>query len=343
MPAPSALATRLAEDLVHIGNSLGFETRKEAPIQEGSNFKIDVFWRLKMPEGCLFDTVSVASIEIQYSDAPHSVTHNIFKVEKTLHPAIHVVISYNELTQDYIDNVLKTNFPREGLVIINGPKDFVKLNMWITRFLAIEKDEERLKETRESIRKFASDNFDKYETEEDIEEQILQTFKPELEEVFLPPEINSLLETFVEINSKDKKYQRNIIDEIFWSFIELVQTQMKKYNIPRIYISHYFLFSGLKIEQPFADMSVKLGGDIEIEQDAVIFRDSNDYPLAVEVKNGIAYVNAPAGVVCREGLRATDIIYFIRKASEEIEKEIKKYGISEDDKKVLEAILNSLN
>jgi len=342
MPAPSALATRLAEDLVQVGKILGFEAEKEQPVQEGSNFRVDVFWKMKMPEGCLFEEVNIASIEIQYSNAPHSVTHNIFKVEKTLHPAIHVVISYNELTEEYIETVLKTNFPREGLVIINGSEEVGKLNLGITRFLAIEKDEEKLKETGESIRKFAINNFQDFGKEE-IEQRIRHTFKPELEEVFLPPEIKSLLETFVDIDSKDEEYNRDIVDDVFWSFIDFVQTKMKKYSIPRIHIYAHYLFSDFKIEEEFANSHIELRNNIEIEQDAIIIRDVNNYPLSVEVENGIAYVNSPAGVVCREGVSSIDMISFVKNASEDVKKEIRKYISSEDDKKTLEAILKSLS
>lgn len=48
MPSPSDLATRLAEDLLEVGKILGFETEKEQPIQDGSKFRIDVFWKMKM-------------------------------------------------------------------------------------------------------------------------------------------------------------------------------------------------------------------------------------------------------------------------------------------------------
>jgi hypothetical protein len=341
MPAPSDLATRLAEDLVEVGKLLGFETEKEHPIQEKSNFRIDVFWKMKMPEGSPFPEINISSIEIQYSYSPTSISHGIFKAEKTLHPAIHVVISYFKLTEDYVENVLKPNYPSSGLVIVDGEEEVRKLNLWITRFLAIEKEEERLIEKGKMIRSFAISKLPDTSKSE-IEEKIRENFESEIKEVFLPPEITSLIETFVEVESRDKEYDRRIVDSVFESFIEFVQSKMKDYNVPRISISAHFLFSDFKIEQPFVDSHVELSGDIEIEQDDVIIRDENGYPLEVKVKNGIAYVDSEAGIVCREGLKATDIIFFIKEASEEIEKEMRKYRISKDDRKVLETILNSL-
>jgi len=112
MPAPSSLAKRLANDLVEVGRMFGFEAIIEQPIQKGSLYRVDVFWKLKMPKSSPFSDINIASIEIQYSDSPSSISHNIFKVEKILHPAVHFVISYFKLSDDYKNNVLKANYPK---------------------------------------------------------------------------------------------------------------------------------------------------------------------------------------------------------------------------------------
>jgi hypothetical protein len=55
----------------------------------------------------------------------------------------------------------------------------------------------------------------------------------------------------------------------------------------------------------------------------------------MKTKKGI---ESEAGIVCKDSLRTKEIIYFINKVSEEVEKEIRKYGISEEDRKLSEKI-----
>ena len=61
MPSTSEIANKLADDLVAIGKILGFESVKEAPVLEGSTYRVDVLWELSR-------AINVASIEIQYSN-----------------------------------------------------------------------------------------------------------------------------------------------------------------------------------------------------------------------------------------------------------------------------------
>lgn len=341
MPAPSDLAMRLADDLVEVGKILGFEAQKEQPISEGSKFRVDVFWKMRMPAGSPFSHVNIASIEIQYSDSPTSISHGIFKAEKTLHPAIHFVISYYKLTDDYKENVLKSNYPHSGLVIRDGEEEVRKLNLWITRFSTIKSEESKLTEKGTRIREFAISQLpDVNETQ--IKERILENFQSEIKEVFLPPEITSLLETFVEIESRGPEYDRTIIDDVFASFIEFVQSKLEDYNIPRISVSKYLLFTELNIESEFSNYDMKFH-DVEIEQSELIIRDANGYPYSVSVENGNAYIESEAGVVCKEGLNSEDLIHFITNASEQIEKQINRYRISEEDRKKLDAIRKVLN
>ena len=338
MPAPSDLATRLAEDLVEVGKIFGFETEKEQPIKEGSKFRVDVFWKMRMPEGSPLPDINIASIEIQYSYAPTSISHGILKAEKTLHPAIHFVISYYKLTDDYKENVLKTNYPRSGLVIIDGEEEFRKLNLWITRFLTIKNEEKKLAEKGKKIREFAISQPPDVD-ESEMKKRIRENFQSEIEEVFLPTEITSLMETFVEFESKDLD-DRKTIDDVYNRFIEFVQSRIKKYNIPRIYVDANFLFSEYNMEPQFSE--TRLGDQIEIEPREVIIRDSDGYSLTVLVNEGNAYILSQADTVCVEGLYAKDIITFLKQASEQIERQIRKYRISEDDKKVLDAIKKAL-
>lgn len=124
MPSTSEIANKLADDLVAVGKILGFESVKEAPVLEGSTYRVDVLWELSR-------AINVASIEIQYSNSPTSISHNIFKTEPTLHPAIHVVISYNELTADYKE-ILNLH---PGVILIEGKEEIDRFNGQISRIL----------------------------------------------------------------------------------------------------------------------------------------------------------------------------------------------------------------
>lgn len=340
MPAPSDLAARLADDLVEVGRMLGFQAQKEHPIKENSKFRVDVLWKIAMPEESPFPNVNLASIEIQYSDSVSSISHGIFKAEKTIHPSVHVVISYFELSADYIDNVLKANYPTSGLVIINGEKDVRRLNLWITRFLAIKDEGTRLEEKGRRIRDFAISRLP--ESEAEIGERVRENFQSDIKKIFLPPEIKSLLKTFVEIESRGVEYDRAIIDDVFRVFIDFVQERLQKYNIPRVHVSVDLLFTELNIEPEFKDSNVDFQDSIEITQSDILVRDTNDYPLEVIVHNGNAYIESVADTMCVEALNADDIVHFITRASEEIESQISRYRISNDDKKRLHTIKDAL-
>lgn len=342
MPAPSELATRLADDLIEVGKLFGFEAVKEQPIHEGSKFRVDVFWRMQMPEGSPFPTVNVASIEIQYSDSPASISHGILKAEKTLHPAVHFVISYYELSGDYKNNVLRATYPHSGLVIIDGEDKVRELNLWITRFLAIPADEKKLSAEGKKIHDFAVSQLPNVD-EQEIKERIRQNFQSKIEKVFLPPEIASLLRKFGEIESVESEYDRTLIDGVFATFIDFVQSKLKKYSIPRVYVSANLLFTEYNIEPEFSDRDIEFQSDIEIEQNSVVIRDKNGYALEIKVENGNAYIESPAGTVCEEALNTEDLIYFIQHASEKIRDQICKYRISKEDQEKLNTIKKALS
>jgi hypothetical protein len=340
MPAPSELAKRLAQDLVEVGKIFGFQASKEEPIQEESKFRVDVFWKLPMPEGSPFPEINIASIEIQYSYSPSSISHGILKAESTLHPAIHFVISYYNLTDDYKDNILKTTYPRSGLVIIEGEEEVRKLNLWITRYLTIEDEERKLVEKGSAIQKLVNAGVRANENDSAIKENIRETFQSDIAGVFLPPEFSSLLEMF-EIESRGREFDREVIDDVFYAFISFVQSMLQRHNIPRVEVDASNLFSEFKIEEEFH--KTKLEDYLDIDQFQVIIRDRSGYPLEVLVENGNARVDSPAGTICEEGLNSADIIHFIKKSSEEIKKEINKYRISEKDRKLLERIIEELS
>lgn len=342
MPAPSDLATRLADDLAEVGKLFGFEAVKEQPIREGSKFRVDVFWKMQMPAGSPFPTVNIASIEIQYSDSPASISHGILKAEQTLHPAIHFVISYYELSDDYKNNVLRATYPHSGLVIIDGEDKVRELNLWITRFFAIPTEEKKLATEGKKIHDFAVAQLPNAQ-ETEIKERIRQNFQSEIEKVFLPPEIASLVKKFAEIASAESEYDRTLIDDVFATFIDFVQSKLRKYDVPRIAVSASLLFTGYNIEPEFADQNIEFQGDIEIEQDRIVIRDTSNYALEIEVENGNAYIQSPAGTVCEEGLNAGDLIYFLQHASEEIEDSIGRYRISAEDQEKLNAIKKALS
>lgn len=340
MPAPSDLALRLAEDLVEVGKLFGFEAQREQPIKEGSKLRVDVFWKMRMPPESPFPDINVASIEIQSSYSPASISHGILKSEQTLHPAIHFVVSYYKLTSDYKENVLRTHYPLSGLVIIDGEEKVRELNLWITRLLTIKNEESKLIEKGRTIRDYAISQLPNV-NETQIKERIRERFQSEIEEVFLPPEFASLLEKFVEIESRNSEYDRTIIDDVFASFIKFLQSKLERYNIPRVSISSGLLFSEFNIEPDFS--SNTRFGDIEIEQDDLVIRDSGGYRYTVHVDDGNAYIESEAGTVCQEGLNVADLVHFIKHASEEIEKQLSRYSITEDDKKRLVAIKDALS
>lgn len=342
MPAPSELATRLADDLVQVGKLFGFEAVREQSVHEGSKFRVDVFWKMQMPAGSPFPTVNIASIEIQYSDSLTSISHGIFKAEHTLHPAIHFVISYYELTEDYKNNVLRPAYPQSGLRIIDGEDKVRELNLWITRFLAIPTEESKLAAEGKKIHDFAVAQLPNVQ-ETEIKNRIRQNFQSEIEKVFLPPEVASLLKKFAEIASAESEYDRSLIDNVFATFIEFVQSKLKKYDIPRISVSASPLLTEFNIEEEFANFNIEFRSDIEIEQDRVVIRDSDNNAFEVEVENGNACIRSQAELVCREGLNAEDLICFLQNASEEIEKRIGRYRISKEDQERLNAIRRALS
>ena len=138
MPGTSKVADKLADDLVEVGRILGFEPKKEAPVKEGSMSCVDILWRFLLPIKNPFPIPNIASIEIQYSDSPASISHNIFKAEPTLHPALHIVISYNALSSDYKE-ILRRSYPA-GLAIFEGVEGIKELNDWIAQVIASKGD-----------------------------------------------------------------------------------------------------------------------------------------------------------------------------------------------------------
>ena len=151
-----------------------------------------------------------------------------------------------------------------------------------------------------------------------------------------------MLQKFAEIEASESEYDRTLIDDVFEGFIEFVQSKLKEYCILRVDVPAGFLFSEYNIEPEFRN-DIKFQNEIEIEQSRVI-RDSDNNALEIEVANGNAHIESPEGeTVCKEGLTAKDIIYFVRNASEEIEKTISKYRISKEDQEKLYSIKIALS
>jgi len=188
VPAPSYLATRLADDLVKVGEILGFQAGKEEPIRENSEFRVDVIWRAIIPQGSRVSEINVASIEIQYSKSLSSISHSIFKAEKTLHPACHFVISFFKLSDDYIENVLKAHFPDRGLVVYNGEEEVRELNLWITNLMGNKHIRDKWAMNGKRMRDFVFSQPQSIDKSE-IEKKIREMFRPEIEEVFAGPRI----------------------------------------------------------------------------------------------------------------------------------------------------------
>ena len=339
MPAPSLLATRLANELVLIGKMYGFQAEKESPIEEKSLFRIDVLWKIIMPAESLLPDVNVASIEIQYSDSPTSVSHNIFKVEKTLHPAIHVAISFSKLSDDFKNNVLKPNYPRSGLVIIDGEEKIRNLNLWVASLITMKSEETKLFENGKRIKDFAFSQLPDTD-QSNVQENIRDAFRKEIEEVFIPPEITSLIESFVELDTDE--YDRSLLDTAYNNFIEFVQSKMKKYSIPRINIPRSLLFADLRMESGYEEW--EFYDYIEINQNSIYIISRGDVYCKVIVEDGNAYIISEySSIMCIEMLTSTGIIDFIKEASETVETEIRRYvEMSEEDKNLLNSIIERL-
>lgn len=339
MPATSDLAKRLANDLINVGRLLGFEASAEEPIRGGSDFRIDIFWKMKMPDSSPFPIINIASIEIQYSESNSSISHNIFKVGKTLHPAMHIVISYYKLSDDYKENILKPNYPISGLVVCDGEERVRSLNLWITKFLISNKEEGKLEIEGKKIKEFAISQLPNRNASE-IEGKIRETFRSEIEEILVPPEITSLANMLLEMKNED--YGREIIDKVFENFIKLIQSKMKDYNIKHISIPTRLLLPNPKIEPRSAQLGLKLGDSIEINDDKVIIRDKDDYPLELSINGGNIFVETSYEIVCEESLTSYNIKKFLIDASNIIKDQIYKYSISNEEKRVLKDIIESI-
>jgi len=334
----SKLAKRLADDLVQVGKSLGFKTTRENPVLKNSAHCVDLLWKLPMPKGGPFPVVNVAVIEIQYSNSPLSISHNILKSEPTLHPAFHFVISYNKLTNDYKENVLKTTFPKAGLVVVDGEDNVRKLNLWITRFLTIPRDEQTLIMTGREISKLVEQRIQ--DDENTVSQAIQSTFENDIKNVFLPPKLSDLLSSTIELGNVGT--DRKLIDEVYNAFIKYVQQKLEEAKVDYIEIPTYSLFQQYLIEDDFKNMPIELGYALEIRADNVFLRDRNNYPYEVRVNNGNACVDSQAGTVCTRPLEVKDIYDFISSASESIKRKLCAYEITDADKEKIVSIINTL-
>jgi hypothetical protein len=210
-----------------------------------SHFKVDVFWKLKIPNSP-FPPISIASIEIQFSKSPHSIQANIFKAIPTLKPAFHVIISYNNLGQDLLC-ILNRWLAITEFLIFNGEDEVERLNLWIETFLTSRTKEDKLLKNGKAILDFAEKELSSTD-EIKLTKKIRQVFSTQIKEIFLPPEVDALLKF---LNSP-KDLDRSRFDEVFETFIQFVQQQLKKHAIVGIGFSARFLFpNGFEIEDDF--------------------------------------------------------------------------------------------
>ena len=160
MPTTSEQADKLADELLQVGKILGFESTREAPVIEGSLYRVDILWRFSIPKDSPFPPANIASIEIQYSNSPTSISHNLFKAEPTLHPSYHIIISYNELPIGY-RKILRENYPEAGLVILDGESNIKTLKLWIDRILQDRNEAPKLAETGKKFFNFVNERAQK--------------------------------------------------------------------------------------------------------------------------------------------------------------------------------------
>ncbi|MCW4011541.1 MAG: hypothetical protein NWF07_00975, partial [Candidatus Bathyarchaeota archaeon] len=204
---PSPIATRLAEDIRLIGELLGFQASVEEPIEKGSRLQIDAFWKIKMPEGAPVPEFNIASFEIQYSNSIPSISHNLGKAEVTKHPAIHFVISYNSLSEDY-ESVIKKQYPA-GIKIFQGEQEFMQFQKWLMKY-------RYLSDVREGLVK-QSEIFNKgfIETslglsEEEFEKNVMPDVMKYYSNLLVPKYVTTFLDDFYNINPAE--YDRSIFD-----------------------------------------------------------------------------------------------------------------------------------
>lgn len=143
MPTVSEHAQKLINNLERVGKLLGYEATKEASVFKGSTHRVDILWKGCPQINIPFPVPNIYSIEIQYSDAPTSIGFNIWKSEKTLHPAVHIVISYNKLSGDF-RKLANAHYPFSGLAIFEGLEQIEILNKWMNNLI---EERDKLKQT----------------------------------------------------------------------------------------------------------------------------------------------------------------------------------------------------
>jgi hypothetical protein len=330
-------AKRLAYDLVLVGQKLGFEAGKEYSVIKDSHFKVDVFWNLRIPDSPL-PPISIAIIEIQYSKAPHSIEANIFKAIPTLKPAFHVIVSYNELGNDLL-NILKRWEAIATFVIFNGEDEVSRFNLWIATFLTLKDKEDKLIKDGKAILDFAKKELSNT-NETKATEKIREVFAMEIKEIFLPPEVDALLDF---LNSP-KDLDRSKFDKVYETFIEFVQEQLKKYSINGITFPANLLFpDGFEIEEDFEMPQIGFENYFEIKQNNVIIRDDDGGAHPVEFNDGNTSIETDIGTACTYSMTMDDFIDFITQACEIAKNKLEKYQISEEDRKKLQVIEKALN
>jgi len=329
-------AKRLIKDLLEVGVKFGFKAIAEGEIVPGSDFKVDVVWKIPMPDKTFFSEINVACMEVQYSKSPASITHNLCKAEKTLHPAVHFVISYKDIAPEHKE-VLEREVPA-GLVIIHGEEAVRELNLWITRFLTLKPEEAKIESVGKRILEFVEKN--KTEPSElKLAENIRNAFAMDIKEVIIPPEVSSLVK-FVQ-DSKNAK--REALDEVFQAFVNFVKQEVEKYGIANVSFHSSLLFpTGIKIESNYPGSEIEFSQYIEITSDGIFARTSGGYPHSIFLTKGTAYLQTQGGTYCRYSFTTKEFKDFLISACQTVESTLKCYQVSEEEQAQFTAIKQEL-
>jgi hypothetical protein len=152
MPVPSKIAKRLAEDLKEVGSAYGYISNVEYPPSDNSSLKFDVAWELEIEKNHKYSILPgkmiTVSIEIQYSNQPHSNSDSVLKAKYANSP-YHIIISYEKISESN-RKMWESQFPDgKELKIIEGKEEVEDLQLWVSYILNNHKED--LEETNSKM------------------------------------------------------------------------------------------------------------------------------------------------------------------------------------------------
>ncbi len=332
MPAPSETAKRLAMDLKEVGSIYGYISNIEHPPIKGSALKIDVAWELSIEQEHNVHSHSplpfkmiIVTIEIQYSNAPHSITQGVSKAKLANSP-YHIIISYEKLSIDQKE-MWMSQFPKgKGLKIIEGNKEVGNLQLWVSYILNNHKD---FIEKGKGVIERIKSNF-KYNT--DMNEVIRDSMDEDMELIF-SSKINSYLKFF------DDYLDRDTPGNLLNSSILFIQDFIKSNDyLISLSVPSTVLFSDPVIN----DLPGKWSeGIINILSNSMsLVLGVNSYTLKMSGRNvyHTGYITKISETIETEKIKS-----FVISAMEELKQRITKFNVTEKENQEFREILKVLN